>query len=119
MSQIMNGRTLSDEIKKKVKKDVEVLTQHGIDVGLGLMLTGENPASRQYLNATLAACGKVGIKSYQYTLPESVSINEILNVVRTINHDERINGLLVLLPLQEVEGVDFKRKGDRRIRTPF
>ena len=95
----MNGRTLSDEIKKKVKKDVEVLTQHGIDVGLGLMLTGENPASRQYLNATLAACGKVGIKSYQYTLPESVSINEILNVVRTINHDERINGLLVLLPL--------------------
>jgi methylenetetrahydrofolate dehydrogenase (NADP+)/methenyltetrahydrofolate cyclohydrolase len=99
MAQIMEGRILSDDIKNKVKKNVEHLKQYGIDVGLGLLLVGENPASRQYLLAINKACNKVGIRSYQNRLPENVSINEILNTVNSINRDERMNGLLVLLPL--------------------
>jgi methylenetetrahydrofolate dehydrogenase (NADP+)/methenyltetrahydrofolate cyclohydrolase len=99
MAQIMDGKKLSDEIKKRVKSDVENLKQYGIDVGLGLLLVGENPSSRQYLSATLSACKKVGIQSYRYDLSEDASINELLNVVSSINRDERINGLLVLLPL--------------------
>lgn len=98
MAQIMDGKRLSDEIKRKVKKEVEALKDHAIDVGLGLLLVGENPASKQYLLATLKACEKTGIKPYRYDLRDSVSINEIINVVHSINRDERINGLLALLP---------------------
>jgi methylenetetrahydrofolate dehydrogenase (NADP+)/methenyltetrahydrofolate cyclohydrolase len=99
MAEIMDGRKLSELIKKKVKKEVKALKKYGIDVGLGLMLVGNNQASRQYLKATLSGCKKVGITPFEYYLPEAASINEILNTVGSINRDERMNGLLVLLPL--------------------
>ncbi len=99
MAQIMDGKKLSDEIKEKVKGDVQRLNNHGIDVGLGLFLVGENPASRQYLLATVQACKQVGIRTYRFDMEEPASVNEILNTVNEINRDERINGLLVLLPL--------------------
>ncbi len=99
MAFIMDGRRLAEEIKARVKEDVERLNEFGIDVGLGLLLVGESAASLQYYNATLRACKKVGITAYQFRLSENSSINEILNVVHDINRDERINGLLVLFPL--------------------
>lgn len=99
MSNIMNGKSLSDEIMANVKNGVESLDKLGVDVGLALLLVGENPASKQYFLATLKASKKVGIKTYEFELPSTASINGILNVVHSINHDERINGLLVLFPL--------------------
>ena len=83
MAHIMDGKKLSDEIKKKVKTNVQSLEQFGIDVGLGLLLAGEKSASRQYLNATLSACKRVGIKPYQFILQETASINELLNTVNS------------------------------------
>ena len=53
----------------------------------------------QYFQATLSSCRKVGITAYEFRLPDTVTVNEILNVVHKINSDERINGLLVLMPL--------------------
>jgi len=99
MAEIMDGRKLSRIIRKKVKKDVEALKQYGIDVGLGVLLVGDNQASRQYLKATLSGCKKAGITPFEYYLPETASINEVLNAVGSVNRDERVNGLLVLLPL--------------------
>ncbi|NOY39080.1 MAG: bifunctional 5,10-methylenetetrahydrofolate dehydrogenase/5,10-methenyltetrahydrofolate cyclohydrolase [Nitrospirae bacterium] len=99
MAQIMDGRGLSEGIREKVKEDIAKLQQYGIAVGLGLLQIGENPASRQYFFATKKACSKVGISTYQFKLPETASVNEILNVVHSINRDERVNGLLVLFPL--------------------
>jgi methylenetetrahydrofolate dehydrogenase (NADP+)/methenyltetrahydrofolate cyclohydrolase len=99
MAKILDGRSLADRIKEKVKSDVGRLNQFGIEVGLGLLLVGENPASKEYLYATIKACGKVGVTAHQFKLPESASVNEILNVVHSINRDERMNGLLILLPL--------------------
>jgi methylenetetrahydrofolate dehydrogenase (NADP+)/methenyltetrahydrofolate cyclohydrolase len=99
MAQIMDGRMLSEEIRGKVKVEVGRLKQHGIEVGLCLLQTGENPASRQYFLATLKACKKVGINTFQYNLPEYVSMNELINIIHTINRDARIHGLLVLFPL--------------------
>ncbi|HHN64853.1 MAG TPA: bifunctional 5,10-methylene-tetrahydrofolate dehydrogenase/5,10-methylene-tetrahydrofolate cyclohydrolase [Nitrospirae bacterium] len=99
MAVIMDGKRLAEEIKEKVREDVEQLREYGIDVGLGLLLVGENLSSLSYYNATLKACNKVGIRAYQFRLPEDSSVNEILNVIHEINRDERINGLLVLFPL--------------------
>ncbi len=99
MANILDGHKLAEQIKAGVKREVEHLNTIGIDVGLAIMLVGGNPASGQYFNATLRACRKVGVTSYEFKLPETVSLNEILNVVHSINMDERINGLLVLMPL--------------------
>lgn len=95
----MDGHKLSEEIKEKVREDIERLKANGIEVGLGLLLVGEDPSSKQYFLATIKACKKVGIIPHRFNLPEDTSINEILNIVHTINKDERINGLLVLFPL--------------------
>lgn len=96
---IMDGKRLADEIKERVKEEVNRLKESGIQVGLGLMLVGDNPASRQYFMATLKACKGAGIIPYEFRLPEDITMNEILNLVHSINHDERINGLLILFPL--------------------
>src|SRR5512135_1830610 len=99
MADIVDERKLSDDIKAEVKKEVEALNRIGIDVGLALLRVGENPASVQYFQATLSASRKTGITAYEFRLPETVTVNEILNAVNKINIDERINGLLILMPL--------------------
>lgn len=99
MAKIMEGKGLAEEIKNNVKQKVGMLNGMGIEVGLALMLVGDNPSSKQYLTATLKACKSTGIRPYEYRFPESASINELLNAVHSINSDERIHGLLVFFPL--------------------
>ena len=64
MAHIIDGKKLSAAIKKRVAEDVIDLAGFGIDVGLGLMIAGNDPASKAYLNATLNACDKVGITPF-------------------------------------------------------
>lgn len=99
MADILDGKKLADEIKENVRREVAGLKESGLDVGLGLLLTGNNPSAVQYYMTTLGACKKTGITAYEFRLPESISQNELLNVIRGINHDERIHGLLMLMPL--------------------
>ncbi len=99
MGNILDGRKLSEGIKKQAAKEVEALNRSGVDVGLSIMLVGDNPASVQYFQATLKACRKTGITAYEVRLPATATVNEILNEVNRINGDERIHGLLVLMPL--------------------
>ena len=99
MADILDGKRLADEIKAGVRKEVSGLKESGIDVGLGLLLTGDNPSAVQYYKTTLGACKKTGITSYEFRLPESISQNELLNIIHGINQDERIHGLLMLMPL--------------------
>lgn len=99
MSNILDGKKLAERIKSEAKKDVEALNKSGIDVGIALLLVGDNPASIQYFKMTVGACRKVGITAYEYRLPATASLNEILNTVHSINADERISGLLILMPL--------------------
>jgi methylenetetrahydrofolate dehydrogenase (NADP+)/methenyltetrahydrofolate cyclohydrolase len=96
---ILDGIKLADEIKNKVTEGVAELNQHGVEVGLAILLVGDNPASKPYFNATVKAGRKAGIRVHEYRLPTDATVNTILNVVRSINEDENINGLLVLLPL--------------------
>ncbi|MCI0469449.1 MAG: bifunctional 5,10-methylenetetrahydrofolate dehydrogenase/5,10-methenyltetrahydrofolate cyclohydrolase [Nitrospirae bacterium] len=99
MANVMEGRSLAEKIRDKVRFEVRALNEIGIDVGLALMLAGENLSSKQYLSATLKACVKTKITPYEYRFPESVSTNQLLNTVHEINSDERIHGLLVFFPL--------------------
>ncbi|MBT9168625.1 MAG: Bifunctional protein FolD protein [Syntrophomonadaceae bacterium] len=99
MAKIMDGKKFADEIKTRVKKNVEELNKFGVHVGLALLLAGENPASRQYFLAIVRSAKKVGIDIYEHVLPETASLNEMLNIIHSVNSDERVNGLLVLFPL--------------------
>lgn len=99
MPLIMSGKELADSIKANVRQEVKYLNGNGIDVGLALILVGDNLSSKMYLNATLKACRSTGITPYEYRFNESVTMNELLNAVHAINNDERIHGLLVFFPL--------------------
>lgn len=96
---VMDGRMIANQIKAETKKGVEQLNNTGVNVGLAIMLIGDNKASKQYFLATIKASVNVGITVYEYVYPESVTVNEILNTINSINKDERINGILVLFPL--------------------
>lgn len=95
----MSGKKLAADIKSCVKRHVEKLGQMGIDVGLALMQVGGTAADEQYLKTTISVSKTVGIKTYEYRLPGTASLNEIINTINNINKDERINGLLVLFPI--------------------
>lgn len=99
MAKILDGKKLARAIKTDVKKQVKTLNSIGVDVGLALLIVGANPASVQYFQATIRTCKKVRITAYEFRLPLTVSVNEILNAVHSINEDERIHGLLILMPL--------------------
>ena len=98
-AQILDGAKLAEEIRSTVRRGVEELRSFGVETGLAVLLVGDNPASKQYLAATMKAADRCSVNMYKYTLPAMASVNRVLNIIQEINRDERINGLLVLMPL--------------------
>ena len=104
---LIDGKKLSALIREEIKLDAsEFERKYGRKIGLAVILAGENPASKIYVRNKIVACEETGIKSFEYYLPESVTTEQLLEVVETINSDENIDGLLVQLPLPK--GVDEK-----------
>ena len=96
---ILDGAKLAEEIRSAVRRGVDELRSFGVETGLAVLLVGDNPASKQYLAGTVRAADRCGVHIYKYTLPATASVNKVLNIAQEINRDERINGLLVLMPL--------------------
>ena len=91
---------VSAKVKENVKKLTEELkAEHGITPGLAVVIVGDDPASRVYVNNKKKACEAVGFISEEYALPASTTQDELLDLVRTLNEKENINGILVQLPL--------------------
>ena len=99
MSKLIDGKKISAEVKAKVAEDVAALKEKGISVGLAVVIVGNDPASRVYVNSKKKACALCGIDSYEYALPEETSEEELLALVAKLNADKRVNGILVQLPL--------------------
>ena len=99
MAALMKGTELSAKIIGTVKEETGRLAKHGIRAGLALVLAGEDKSSALYCQATKAAAVRAGIDIYSHTLPATISLNELLNLVKNLNTDERINGILIFLPL--------------------
>ncbi len=95
----MKGIELSSKIISAVKEETSRLSKLGIRAGLALVLVGEDKSSYLYYQAIQSAAIRAGIDIFNHTLPWSSSVNEILNLVKTLNHDERANGILVFMPL--------------------
>jgi methylenetetrahydrofolate dehydrogenase (NADP+)/methenyltetrahydrofolate cyclohydrolase len=101
MSEIINGKVVSAKVKEDVRKETEILAEKGIKIGLAVVIVGNNPASRVYVNSKKKACEEVGFSSYEYALPEETTQQELLDLVDILNKDEKVNGILVQLPLPE------------------
>ena len=99
MSKILDGKAVSANLRAKVKTQVEELSAQGISVGLAVILVGENPASKIYVANKKKACEEAGIKSFEYTMDESTTEEELIALIKTLNAQENVNGILCQLPL--------------------
>lgn len=90
MATILDGKAVSAAVKQEVKTEVEALKQKGISVGLAVIIVGDNPASRTYVNNKKKACAEAGIVSEEYALPESTTQAELLGLIDTLNKKDSI-----------------------------
>ncbi len=99
MASVIDGKKISAEIKEELKVKVEKLAQEGVSVTLAVIQVGKDPASSVYVGNKKKACEYIGIRSLSYELEESTSQEELLALVRRLNEDTQVNGILVQLPL--------------------
>ena len=99
MAKIIDGREISAAVKQQIKEDVVSLNKQGIEVGLAVIIVGDDPASKVYVANKEKACEQLGITSYKYALPAETTNEELLSLIEKLNNDKKVNGILCQLPL--------------------
>lgn len=99
MAEIISGKVVSAAKREEIKERVAKLNEQGKQVGLAVIIVGNNSASRVYVNNKKKACAEVGINSFEYALPEETTQDELLDLIARLNNDEKVNGILCQLPL--------------------
>lgn len=98
--QLLDGKALAERIQTELKERIQVLQPEvGRPPGLAVVMVGDNPASAAYVRNKERACGKVGIASFGQHFPTDTTQSELEQVIQALNHDERVDGILVQLPL--------------------
>jgi methylenetetrahydrofolate dehydrogenase (NADP+)/methenyltetrahydrofolate cyclohydrolase len=112
-ARILDGLKIRDEIFGELKGEIAKLSVRGIRPGLAAVLVGENPASQLYVKSKIAACEELGMASWLHTPAATVSTEYMLQLIRDLNSDNNVDGILVQLPLpsqidskQVLEAVD-------------
>jgi methylenetetrahydrofolate dehydrogenase (NADP+)/methenyltetrahydrofolate cyclohydrolase len=95
MSKILDGNALAKSVKEKVKAEIAA---GGFSVGLAVVLVGNDPASRIYVEHKKKDCLECGIDSYEYTLSETAAQSEVIELTERLNSDSKINGILIQQP---------------------
>lgn len=102
MAKIIDGKALAKKIRDEVKIDVARLKERkGIIPKLAVVLVGEDPPSQIYVRNKERACAEVGIASEARRIPSSIKQKELVDLIKTLNNDETISGILVQLPLPQ------------------
>lgn len=116
---VLDGKTVSAAVKEEVAKEVKALNETGINSCLAVVIVGDDPASRVYVNNKKKACEVCGIKSLEYALPADTTNEELLSLVKELNENAEVNGILVQLPLPKhldemlvIESIDPKKDVD-------
>jgi len=99
MANIIDGKAIAAKMRGKIADGVQALKTKGIKPGLAVVLVGDDPASRVYVTMKEKACHEAGIFSAEHKLPAGTSEAELLALVEQLNHDPKIHGILVQLPL--------------------
>ena len=98
MTTLINGKEVSQRIRAGLKTEVAELTAQGRTPGLAVVLVGEDPASQVYVGSKVKACAELGIYSQKWTLPSETTQEELVALIRRLNEDDRIHGILVQSP---------------------
>jgi len=104
----IDGRAIAKDVRAAVAADVAAMVAEGHNPpGLATVLVGENPASQVYVRMKHKACEQAGIRSYQHTLPATATQAEVETLVKELNDNPEVHGILVQLPLPD--GMDDER----------
>lgn len=96
---LINGKQKAQELTLAIRETTSRLKKEGIIPGLAVVIIGEDPASQVYVRNKKRTAEECGFKSTQYTLNENVNEQEVLNLIKTLNEDSTVHGILVQLPL--------------------
>ena len=99
MAHLIDGKLISTQIKDELKAEVAELKEKGITPCLAVIQVGNDPASSVYVNNKKKACAYIGIESLSYEVEETITQEELLSLVEELNQNEKVNGILVQLPL--------------------
>ncbi|MGI6773301.1 MAG: bifunctional methylenetetrahydrofolate dehydrogenase/methenyltetrahydrofolate cyclohydrolase FolD [Clostridiales bacterium] len=99
MAELIDGKALAAEIRSAAAERVRALKDKGRSVGLAVIIVGNNPASRTYVNNKKKACADVGIESFEYALDINTTQAELIGLIEKLNKDDRVDGILCQLPL--------------------
>jgi len=107
-AQIIDGKAIAEKVRQTVAEDVAAMVAAGQPrPGLATVLVGDNPASQVYVSSKQKVCAQAGIESFGYKLEATASQDEVENLVKELNADPKVNGILVQLPLPS--GLDEER----------
>ena len=106
MAKIIDGKAVSARVRAEVAAETAELKKKGITPGLAVIIVGDDPASRVYVNNKKKACAEVGFRSEEFALPAGTDQSELLALVKCLNDRSDINGILCQLPLPK--GLDDK-----------
>ncbi|MBQ5590065.1 MAG: bifunctional methylenetetrahydrofolate dehydrogenase/methenyltetrahydrofolate cyclohydrolase FolD [Clostridia bacterium] len=119
MANIIDGKLVSKKVREEVANEVVTLKEKGIVPGLAVIIVGDDPASRVYVNNKKKACADVGFYSEEYALPAQTTMEQLLEVIDVLNNREDINGILCQLPLPKhldekavIDYIDAKKDVD-------
>lgn len=104
MTQIIDGKKISAEIKDELKQEVAAMKAEGKEIALAVIQVGEDPASSVYVRNKKKACEYIGITSVSYEIPEDSTQQELLDLVEKCNKDPKINGIMSSSPLPAAYG---------------
>lgn len=99
MATILDGKAVSAAVKARVADEVAALGARGVNVGLAVILVGDDPASRVYVNNKKKACAACGIQSFEYVLPADTTEERLLALIDELNARADVNGILCQLPV--------------------
>lgn len=120
VAKLIDGKKIAEEIRQQVKGLTDRLTaDRGITPGLAFVLVGDNPASRAYVRMKGKGCEEVGFYSVTETLPAETTEAQLLHLIDRFNHDTKIHGILVQLPLPKqineekvLTSIDYRKDVD-------
>jgi methylenetetrahydrofolate dehydrogenase (NADP+)/methenyltetrahydrofolate cyclohydrolase len=98
-AKILNGNLIRDQIYSELGAEIAALEAAGVHPGLAAVLVGDSPASKLYVNSKIAACEKLGLASFHFTPPATISTAGLLGVIEELNLRDDIDGILVQVPL--------------------
>lgn len=99
MAKIIDGKKIRDYNLEIMKSEVSALKEKGVDTCLAVIIVGDDPASRVYVNNKKAACEKIGIISKEYALPADTTTGQLLDLIERLNADPCVNGILCQMPV--------------------